>query len=74
MSRTYHHSYPWGPRHFFRLSGKVGPTPSWWATMFMNQPKRHRDAWLLDAVRAGKVDADDATYELGNHRPHVYYW
>jgi hypothetical protein len=74
MSRTYHHSYQWGSRNFFKLSNKAGPTPGWWVTIFMNRPKRHHDARLLDAVCADKVDADEALYELGNHRPHIYYW
>jgi len=74
MSRTYHHSRRWGKRHFYRLSTAIGPTPSWWVAEFMNRPKRRRDAALLVAVVAGKIDPDAAAYAVGGRRPHVYFW
>jgi len=40
----------------------------------MNRPKRRRDAALLAAVVAGKIDPDAAAYAVGGRRPHVYFW
>lgn len=76
MSRTYHHGLiqhkPWHkhPPGYHWAS----VTPSWWTRLYMNRPKRCRDARMLKRVIAGSLDADAAPWELGSHKPHNYYW
>ena len=49
-------------------------TPSWWVSMFMNRPQRYENRALCRALLRGKIDADEAVFPTGNHKPHEYYW
>jgi hypothetical protein len=74
MSRTYHHSKH-GKRNRWKIAPRpYGQTPGWWCRMMMNAPQRHRDRALLHKIEAGRVDADAATFSVGNRMPHVYFW
>ena len=75
MSRTHHHGAydkPWVKLPPGAYWARM--TPGWWTKIWMNRPKRKSDRNLLRNVAAGKVDADDAAFGLGNHKPHIYYW
>jgi hypothetical protein len=74
MSRTHHHGEwkPWVKRPAGAYWASM--TPGWWTKTFMNRPKRRRDARMLRGVLVGSVDMDAAVWELGNHKPHYYYW
>ncbi len=47
--------------------------PSWWDILKHTRPERRRARRLLDAIRAGRTDADAAAWPVP-HRPHIYYW
>ncbi len=51
----------------------TGKAPRHWNVTFHTRPKRRRDAAKLAAVRAG-ADADGIVWDLGNSKPHEYYW
>lgn len=48
--------------------------PRWWDIIFHTKPKRRAQQAMLQGVIKGRVDADDAAWPLGNHKPHNYYW
>lgn len=48
-------------------------TPSWYVTQFMTRPDRRRAKRLCAQILKG-LDCDGATFPLGNHKPHIYYW
>jgi hypothetical protein len=58
-------------------SGSVGAfpngTPAHWNILFHNRPRRRRDATGLKRVHRGD-DPDALIWDLGNSRPHKYYW
>jgi hypothetical protein len=74
MSRTHHHGEwkPWVKRPAGAYFASM--TPSWWTRLWMNRPKRHQDKKTIRGVRSGRVDPDSAVWELGNHKPHQYFW
>ncbi len=82
MARTFHHSRKFGKYGWLKLGHKgrqqvgyfMGATPSWYTRLYMNRPKRMDDRALLRRVAAGKIDTENVTFALGNHRPHVYFW
>lgn len=54
-------------------TGRRGEAPSWWNIFFNNRPKRRRDARNIRNVMKG-ADPDGIAWELGNRKPHYYYW
>ncbi len=48
-------------------------TPSHWNILFHNRPRRRRDAKGLKRVYRS-YDPDALIWDLGNSRPHKYYW
>lgn len=48
-------------------------TPSYWNILFHNRPRRRRERVRLVAVLRGK-DPETLVWDLGNSRPHKYYW
>jgi hypothetical protein len=48
--------------------------PAWWDIVFHRRPRRRRDQERLRAIFAGHLDPDNASFELGNHKPHRYFW
>jgi len=48
-------------------------SPSWWHIVYNVRPKRRRDNKLVKRVLDGE-DFDGIPFELGNHKPHEYYW
>jgi hypothetical protein len=48
-------------------------TPAHWNILFHNRPRRRRDTMALMRVRRG-ADPDALVWDLGNSRPHTYYW
>jgi hypothetical protein len=48
-------------------------TPAAWNILFHSRPRRRRDRARLSELRRGG-DPDSLVWELGNRRPHIYYW
>ena len=48
-------------------------SPAYWNIQHHSRPRRRRDELRLKAILRG-ADADAVSWELGNHKPHVYYW
>ena len=53
--------------------GRHGEAPSHWNILFNNRPKRRRNKASCKKVLSGK-DADNMSWDLGNRKPHSYYW
>lgn len=51
-----------------------GSTPGWWVKLFMTRPRRREEALLCRLLEKGSIDADEAVFPLGNHKPHKDYW
>jgi len=49
-------------------------SPGWWVKLFMTRPRRREEAQLCRLLCLETIDADDAVFPLGNHKPHKYYW
>lgn len=49
-------------------------TPAHHNISFHSRPRRHRDKARCLQVLYGKTDPDGMIWELGNHKPHIYYW
>lgn len=48
-------------------------TPSHWNILFHNRPRRRREhARLIEVLRGH--DPDALIWDLGNCKPHKYYW
>lgn len=47
--------------------------PSYWNILFHSRPRRRRDKDTCHRVLQG-ADADDLVWDLGNHKPHEYFW
>ena len=48
-------------------------TPAHWNIVFHSRPRRRRDhASLVKVVRG--LDPENLIWDLGNSRPHKYYW
>ncbi len=50
-----------------------GEAPSRWNILFAHRPRRRRTRKTLEMVLRG-ADADALTWDLGNRKPHHYYW
>jgi len=51
----------------------IRSTPKWWNIVFNNQPKRRRNKRSCQKVLQG-FDPDELVFDLGNCKPHLYYW
>jgi hypothetical protein len=49
-------------------------TPAHHNISFHSRPRRRRDKARCVLLMQGKEHPDAMTWELGNHKPHVYYW
>jgi hypothetical protein len=47
--------------------------PRYHDIVYHNRPRRRHDKATLIKILHG-ADADNLTWELGNHKPHKYYW
>jgi hypothetical protein len=52
---------------------RTGSAPSWWNIIFHSRPKRRRDKNNCVKVMHGH-DQDGLIWDLGNRKPHNYYW
>ncbi len=66
-TRPKHHKPKW------TCSSHIGEAPSWWNILFMTRPARRNNKKACHDIKAGK-DPDGMTFELGNRKPHEYYW
>lgn len=48
--------------------------PRWWDIIRHTRRRRAEERHIAWRILAGHLDADDAAWPLGNHRPHNYYW
>ena len=48
-------------------------TPGHWNIVYHSRPRRRRTARQLRGLLKGS-DADRLVWDLGNHKPHTYYW
>jgi hypothetical protein len=48
-------------------------SPAWWNIEFHIRPKRRRDKQQVSRIMQG-ADADALAFDLGNHKPHHYFW
>lgn len=48
-------------------------TPSHWNILFHSRPRRRREHVRLLAILRGH-DSETLVWDLGNSRPHKYYW
>lgn len=48
--------------------------PRWWDIGFHTRPKRRQNKAMTRKVLMGATDADEATWNGWNTKPHVYYW
>jgi hypothetical protein len=54
--------------------GKNGSeSPSHWDILHHSRPRRRRDRENCRKVESG-CDADTLVWDLGNRKPHIYYW
>jgi len=53
---------------------RVGYAPSHWNILFHHRPRRRRDKARCMQLMQGKVHPDALIWDLGNRKPHVYYW
>ncbi len=53
---------------------RLASWPAWWDILHHRRPKRRCNRRMERAVLMGWLDADEAAWPLGNHKPHNYYW
>lgn len=51
----------------------MGSWPRWHDVMHHTRPRRRRDRATASAVFHGKIDPENATWELSK-KPHIFYW
>jgi hypothetical protein len=56
----------------WKATGRHGEAPSCWNILRNNRPKRRRDK--MNCRKAQGAGGDAIAWDLGNRRPHVYYW
>lgn len=54
-------------------SRKGEPTPPYWDMLYHHRPRRRRDKLKCIHVKQG-VDSDEMVWDLGNRKPHEYYF
>ncbi len=47
--------------------------PRWHDVIHHNRPRRRRDRGMISAIFHGKIDPENATWELSK-KPHIFYW
>lgn len=52
---------------------RTGSAPSDWNIIFHTRPKRRRNKSNCHKILAG-CEPDSVMWDLGNRKPHVYYW
>lgn len=52
---------------------RSGEAPSHWNIIFHSRPKRRRDKYNCIKIMHG-CDPDGIVWDLGNRKPHTYYW
>lgn len=52
---------------------RTGEAPSHWNIIFHTRPKRRRDKSNCHKILSG-CEPDGLIWDLGNRKPHVYYW
>ncbi len=52
---------------------RAGHAPSHWNILFHHRPRRRHDKHSCVRIMHGE-DPDGISWELGNRKPHVYYW
>tara|TARA_A100001391_G_scaffold201871_2_gene189947 strand:+ start:1696 stop:1941 length:246 start_codon:yes stop_codon:yes gene_type:complete len=57
-----------------KWAAHYGKSPGWWVNLFMTRPQRVEERRLCKLLERGLVDGDEATFPLGNRKPHKYYW
>lgn len=50
-----------------------GEAPSWWNILFAHRARRRRTLKTVRAIFHG-ADVEAAIWDLGNRKPHHYYW
>lgn len=60
-------------KEVWRCGSRTGEAPSWWNILFHSRPKRRRTKAKLNEIMHGK-DPDGIIWDLGNRKPHNYYW
>ena len=48
--------------------------PAWWDRVFHTRPQRRLGRKFERAILLDRIEADDASWPLGNSKPHRYYW
>lgn len=52
----------------------MGTTPAHHNILFHSRPRRRRDKLRCIKLMQGQIHPDAMAWELGNHKPHTYYW
>jgi len=52
---------------------RAGEAPSHWNILFHSKPRRRKDKTGCHKILNG-ADPEGVVWELGNRKPHVYYW
>lgn len=55
------------------IGSRHGEAPGHWNILFHSRPKRRRNKSNCHKVLQGE-DWDHIVWDLGNRRPHIYYW
>lgn len=62
------------PRTKSRSTGAFpNGTPAHWNILHHSRPRRRRTAQLATKLLKG-TEPDDLVWDLGNRKPHIYYW
>lgn len=48
--------------------------PRWWDIVFHRRPPRRTSKRMEHLIQLDKIDADDASFPTGTHKPHNYFW
>lgn len=62
-----------GPKHC-PIGSRRGEARSYWNIMFHTRPKRRKDTANCHKLVVGELHPDEAVWELGNRKPHKYYF
>jgi hypothetical protein len=58
---------------FAKGSRKGEASPSYWDTLYHSRPRRRRDKANCTRIMHG-THPDSIAWDLGNRKPHEYYW
>ena len=62
-----------GSKHY-PMGSRKGEAPSYWNIIFHSRPKRRKNKANCHKVTVGSADPDELIWELGNRKPHNYYF